>query len=167
MKKHIRYSSGFKEQALVKVYCRGNGQSIQAVANDLNINLTTLKTWMKKSQQAVNKPPQPKSKRPEDWRLEERLTALHQTYSLISEDLNTWCRERGVFVHQLDQWKTDFCNPVGSEEQREGTRTLRTLTAENQRLERELLRKDKALAEAAALLVLQKKFRALLGGEVE
>jgi len=44
---------------------------------------------------------------------------------------------------------------------------LATLKAENHRLERELLRKDKALAEAAALLVLQKKFRALLGGEVE
>jgi len=44
---------------------------------------------------------------------------------------------------------------------------LRTLKAENHRLEHELLRKDKALAEAAALLVLQKKFRALLGGEVE
>jgi len=38
---------------------------------------------------------------------------------------------------------------------------------ENQRLERELNRKEKALAEAAALLVLQKKYRALLGGEVE
>jgi hypothetical protein len=44
---------------------------------------------------------------------------------------------------------------------------LHTLKAEIHSLERELLRKDKALAEAAALLVLQKKFRALLGGEVE
>jgi hypothetical protein len=41
------------------------------------------------------------------------------------------------------------------------------LKEEYKSLERELLRKDKALAEAAALLVLQKKFRALLGGEVE
>ena len=41
-------------------------------------------------------------------------------------------------------------------------RHLRAIKAENQRLERELNRKDKALAEAAALLILQKKVRVLL-----
>lgn len=89
MKKYKRYSAGFKEQALVKVYSRGNNQSIQSVADDLNINLTTLKTWMKQSEQDVNKPAHPKSKRPEDWSPEERLAALQQTYGLLGEDLNT------------------------------------------------------------------------------
>ena len=65
---------------------------------------------MKQSEQDVNKPAQPKSKRPEDWSPEERLTALQKTYNLIGEDLNAWCRERGVFIHQLEQWKTDFCS---------------------------------------------------------
>jgi len=167
MKTYKRYSAGFKEQALVKVYSRGNNQSIQSVANELNINLTTLKTWMKQSEQDLNKPAQPKSKRPEDWSPEERLAALQKSYSLLGEDLNTWCRERGVFIHQLEQWKTDFCRQDDSEDKRGEARVLRALKEENQSLDRELLRKDKALAEAAALLVLQKKFRALLGGEVE
>ena len=63
--------------------------------------------------------------------------------------------------------KRTFCshNEVGLN--REEVSALRALKVENKSLERELLRKDKALAEAAALLVLQKKFRALLGGEVE
>ena len=167
MKKYKRYSAGFKEQALVKVFSRSNNQTIQSVANELNINLTTLKTWMKQSEQDINKPAVPKSKRPEDWSHEERLAALLQSYSLLGEDLNTWCRERGVFIYQLAQWKTDFCSQDNSVDQREGVRALRALKVKNQSLERELLRKDKALAEAAALLVLQKKFRALLGGEVE
>jgi transposase-like protein len=166
MKKYKRYSAGFKEQALVKVYNRGNEQSIQSVANELNIHLTTLKTWMKQKEQDV-KPAPPKSKRPEDWSSEERFTALQKTYNLIGEDLNAWCRERGVFIYQLEQWKTDFCSQGDSVGKREEARILRTLKEEKQSLERELLRKDKALAEAAALLVLQKKFRALLGGEVE
>jgi len=166
MKKYKRYSVGFKEQALVKAYNRGNDQSIQSVANELNIHLTTLKAWMKQKEQDVKPAPQ-KSKRPEDWSPEERLAALQQSYSLLGEDLNTWCRERGVFIHQLEQWKTDFCSLGETGDQREDARILRTLKAENQNLERELLRKNKALAEAAALLVLQKKFRALLGGEVE
>jgi hypothetical protein len=50
-------------------------------------------------------------------------------------------------------------------EKRVEAHALQALKAEIHSLERELLRKDKALAEAAALLVLQKKFRALLGGE--
>ena len=41
MKKYKKYSTGFKEQALVKVYSRSNEQSIQSIANSLNMNLTT------------------------------------------------------------------------------------------------------------------------------
>jgi len=163
MKAYTRYSEDFKEQALTKVYTRGNNQSIQDVANDLNICLQTLKTWMKKTKLNGPRGRQSKSARPQDWQPEDRLTALQKSYGLIGEDLNAWCREQGVFVHQLEQWKADFCFQGGSSD----SRALQTLKADNHRLERELLRKDKALAEAAALLVLQKKFRALLGGEVE
>ena len=166
MKTYKRYSLGFKEQALVKVYSRSNDQTIELVANELNINVTTLKDWMKQSKQASNKTASPTSKRPMDWRPEERLSALQQSYSLLGDDLNTWCRERGVFAHQLEQWKIEFCSHGDIAGAREDAQSLRVLKIENQNLERELLRKDKALAEAAALLVLQKKFRALLGGEV-
>ena len=84
-----------------------------------------------------------------NWRPEERLTALQQSYGLLGEDLNTWCRERGVFAHQLEQWKIDFCSHGDREESREKAESLRVLKIENQSLERELVRKDKALAEAA------------------
>jgi len=163
MKTYTKYSEDFKEQALCKAYNRRNDQSIQDVANDLNICLQTLKTWMRKSK--LDKSPilLLKSKRPNDWRPEERLDALNQAYGLGGEALNAWCREQGVFVHQLEQWKADFCSQGGSSDKRE----VATLKTEAHNLERQILRKDKALAEAAALLVLQKKFRALLGGEVE
>lgn len=167
MKTYTRYSEDFKEQALTKVFNRGKDQSIQAVANDLNICLQTLSTWMKKAQLDNPRDRASKSKRPQDWRPEARLAALQKTYGLSGETLNAWCREQGVFVHQLEQWKADFCHQGGPAEKREEARALHTLKVEIQGLERELLRKDKALAEAAALLVLQKKFRALLGGEVE
>jgi len=167
MKTYKKYSEDFKEQALVKVYNRNNDQTIEMVANELNINVTTLKDWMRQSKKTGNQIASPTSKRPKDWGLEERLTALQQSYSLTGDDLNAWCRERGVFTHQLEQWKSNFCSHVEVGGQREELSALRALKVENKSLERELLRKDKALAEAAALLVLQKKFRALLGGEVE
>ena len=167
MKTYKRYSAGFKEQALVKVYSRSNDQTIELIANELNINVTTLKDWMRQSKKASNNAASPTSTRPMDWSPEERLAALQQSYGLLGEDLNAWCRERGVFAHQLEQWKSNFCSHVEVGGQREELSALRALKVENKSLERELLRKDKALAEAAALLVLQKKFRALLGGEVE
>ena len=72
--------------------------------------------------------------------------------------LHGWCRERGLFAHHLTGWKDAFCSdgkgaaPVARE--------LGALKGEIQQLKRELLRKEKALAEAAALLILQKKFQA-------
>jgi transposase-like protein len=158
------YSDEFKEQALTKVYNRGK-RTIQEIADESNLSLHTLKYWMKSSMPSDT--PQPNlGKRPQDWRPEERLLALHESHGMTGEALNAWCRERGVFAHQLIQWKSDFCT-THMAPGHDDSQTLRSLKAENQRLERELNRKDKALAEAAALLILQKKVRALLAGEVE
>ena len=155
------YSEGFKEQALKKVF-RRDQRSIRAVAKELNVNYHTLKGWMKETvaKGALGMPK--KERRPEDRTLPERLTALQESHGLLGEALNRWCRERGLFAHQLIAWQEAFCTGAGDQRA-----SLRSLQAENQRLSRELARKEKALAEVAALLVLQKKFQALLAGEVE
>jgi transposase-like protein len=160
------YSEVFKEQALAKVFRRGN-RTVQAVAEELNMSVFTLKGWMTKASPNDQKRAPRKEKRPQDWRPEERLMALQESHGLAGEALNAWCREKGLFAHHLAQWKADFCSPTWVAESRVDAQALRTLKEENQRLQRELTRKEKALAEAAALLVLQKKYQALLGGEVE
>jgi transposase-like protein len=164
--KKTTYSEGFKEQALSKVFSRGD-RTVQAVADELNISAHTLKNWMKKPLPEIENKTARKAKRPQDWSPEERLVALQESHGLGGDALNTWCRKHGVFAHQLAEWKADFCKPSKPAERREEASEMRALKAENQRLERELQRKEKALAEAAALLVLQKKYRALLGEEVE
>jgi transposase len=155
------YSEGFREQALKKVFQRDQ-RSIREVAEELQINYHTLKGWMKETVAKDTERRAGRAKRPDDWTLAERLMALQESHGLAGEALQAWCRERGVFAHQLVAWQEAFC--AGAGEQRA---SLRALQADNQRLVRELARKEKALAEAAALLVLQKKFQALLGGEVE
>ena len=154
------YSESFIEQALVKVYARG-GRTIRSVSEDLNVNHFTLKNWMRMKS---GKPSglATKEKRPQDWSAAEQLIALHESHGLSGESLHAWCREKGLFAHHLSSWRAAFCTdgklaPV--------TRELRTLKDENDQLKRELVRKEKALAEAAALLMLQKKFRALWEGE--
>ena len=152
------YSDAFIEQALVKVFSRGD-RTIRSVAEDVNINFYTLKNWMKtKSLNQQNTAPS-KEKRPQEWTSEEQLVALHETHSLSGEALQSWCREHGLFVHHLISWKAAFC--VEGKETPTSKSELRSLKDEIVKLKREAVRKDHALAEAAALLILQKKFRAL------
>jgi transposase-like protein len=107
----------------------------------------------------------PKERRPQDWSAEEKWVALHETHGMSGENLNAWCREKGLFTQHLTGWKTSFCTQAKAG--MPSTVEVRALRDENGQLKRELVRKDKALAEAAALLVLQKKFRALWEDEVK
>jgi len=158
-----KYSEAFIEQALVKIYSRGD-RTVRSVAEDMNVSFHTVKNWMKRKVADKLSVVATKEKRPQDWSAEEQLVALHETHDLSGETLHAWCREKGLFAHHLASWKTAFCAngkaaPV--------TREIRTLKDENEKLKRELVRKEKALAEAAALLILQKKFRALWEDEVK
>lgn len=157
------YTEAFIEQALVKLFSRGN-RTIKSIAEELNVNFYTLKNWMKgKSVNNLNITAT-KEKRPQDWCAEEQLVALHETHGLTGEALQAWCRERGLFAHHLTGWKTAFCAEGKTVS---NAQELRMMKGENEQLKRELTRMEKALAEAAALLVLQKKFRALWEGEVK
>ena len=154
-----RYSEGFIEQALTKVYSRGD-RTVRSVAEELNVSFHTLKNWMERKSDQVGKSGAltTKEKRPKDWSVEAQLVALHETHGLDGEALHAWCRENGLFAHHLTSWKMAFCADAKAAP---CTREMRVLKDENDQLKRELVRKEKALAEAAALLILQKKFRAL------
>ncbi|AKK25005.1 transposase [Pandoraea oxalativorans] len=166
MKAKRTYSVEFKEQALSKALQRGS-RSVAGVADELNVNVLTLRKWMRGATAANRSSGSADTRRPEDWSLEERLMALHESHGLVDEALHGWCRERGLFAHHLAQWRADFCAGGAAVSRRESAQEVRDLKQTNVALQRELKRKEKALAEAAALLVLQKKYRALLGDEAE
>jgi hypothetical protein len=77
---------------------------------------------------------------------------------------HAWCREKGLYAHQLQTWRDAFC-ATGERSAKQDLSSLRELQGKHDQLERQLRRKDKALAEAAALLILQKKFQALWADE--
>ena len=158
----LRYSEAFIEQALFKVYSRGE-RTVKSVAIDLNVNYHTVKNWMNRKEVGSGVSPV-KEKRPQDWTPEQQLIALHQTHGLSGEALQTWCRENGLFAHHLASWKTAFCAGAKAVD---GSQEIRVLKDEVKQFKREIARKDHALAEAAALLILQKKFRALWEDEVK
>lgn len=159
MRGRMDYTEAFRQQALEKVYSRGS-RTVKAVAEELNINPWTLKNWMKLPQKSSLTSEAVSAKRPNDWSRAERLKLLLDSRGLDDEALNAFCRERGLFRHHLEQWQVSFESGtavMSSSERAE----LRELKETNKALVRELRRKEKALAEAAALLVLQKKYQAL------
>ena len=163
----IFHSIEFQEQALIKVRERGT-RSVQDVANDLNMNVGTLRKWTSKSNRKVVSG-EPGARLPDDlpaqsWVTAQRFQALLETHAMPAIQLHAWCREKGLFEHQLKAWREAFCS-VPASDTRESKLALRELQVKHEVLQRDLRRKEKALAEAAALLVLQKKFQALLGDE--
>lgn len=86
-----------------------------------------------------------------------------ETAMLNETEIGEYCRKRGLYPEQLRAWRTS-CEQANADKtviQRPGDR--RADKRRIQALERELQRKEKALAEAAALLVLRKKAQAIWG----
>ena len=158
-----QHSEEFREQALNKVRQRGT-RSVSDIAEELNMSAGTLRKWWARSNRsAVQAAPTaelPSALAAESWSAAQRLLALQETHGLSGAALNAWCRERGLFEHQLIAWRDAFC-AIAAPETRDAKLALRELQTRHDGLQRELRRKEKALAEAAALLVLQKKFQAL------
>ena len=165
-----QHSPEFIEQALGKARARGS-RTLESVATELNMSLGTLKGWLKRSRPVGAALPHaatlPGDTPAAQWTPAQRLLALNESHALVGPALHAWCREKGLFEHQLIQWRDAFCasaqpTAVSAAEQRQANTALRELQGRHDQLEREMRRKDRALAEAAALLVLQKKFQALV-----
>ena len=166
----IKRTPEFKEQALSKARQRGS-RTLGEVAAELNMPVQTLKGWLQMSRKGSAKGVRPSSLghnlAARQWSAAERLLALHESHGLSGEALHAWCREKGLFEHQLNAWRDAFCGvePELSQDRRESKAEFKALQGKHEVLQRELRRKERALAEAAALLVLQKKFQALWGDE--
>ena len=167
----MRRTPEFKEQALSKARQRGS-RTLDEVAAELSMSVGTLKGWLKTLRKegvsSVMPSSLPQSLPARQWSAADRLLALHESHGLSGPALHAWCREKGLFEHQLHAWREAFCSSAEAEtaqERRESKAELKALQGKHEVLQRELRRKERALAEAAALLVLQKKFQALLGDE--
>lgn len=166
----VKFTEAFKIQAVQKALNRPDNSNIKDVADSLGVGLSTLTRW---SRQAKNHEFEMASgaevkmmsneKRPQDWTLKERFEIIIQCAGLDEQVINELCRESGIYPHHIQQWKTDFVNGKKLSSVTPTSGEVKELKIENKALKKELNRKDKALAETAALLVLQKKVNAIWG----
>ena len=106
-------------------------------------------------------------RRPEDFSPAEKLRLVMEASGLSEEDLGEFLRRNGIHAPQLREWRQKVEeSALGALAKPNNPRPRKSPEAKRVReLERELRRKDKALAEVTALLVLKKKLDALLGAE--
>jgi transposase-like protein len=157
----MRYSPELKEAVIQKVLSTGRPQI--EIANEAGISRSALQHWLREYRKnGVMNVPQ-KEKRPQDWSAEERFRALIETAQMSDEQLGAWCRKHGLHTHHLKQWKDDAI--AGCVATRRGKSNVkeRRLEKKVRSLKKELSRKEKALAETAALLVLKKKADSIWG----
>ena len=156
------YSSEIKETMVTKL-CSPGGPSVYQLAKETGISSGSLYKWVG----AFGKGSRVKNRRPEDWSPEERLQAVFEAQGLDEQSLGEFLRKNGLHSNHLKEWQNEIVTLVsGSRKTRGRPRKDPELTAaqeENKALKRDLRRKEKALAEQTALVILQKKVRALWG----
>jgi transposase-like protein len=92
----------------------------------------------------------------------EKFAIVVETAHLNAEELSAYCRRQGIYPQQLEAWRS-ACIQANAPICGQAERAQRRLDQQHiKQLEQEVGRKDKALAEAAALLMRQKKVRQLL-----
>ncbi len=155
------YSSE-KAEAIVQMVLTSN-KTRREIAEETGVGLSSIQRWLRLHRESgVTNVPK-KEKRPRDWTAEERFAALMETCQMADEEKAAWCRKNGLHTHHLEQWKKDAVtgtSPKPKDKKRDEERLLRQ---EIKQLKKELTRKEKALAETAALLVLKKKAQSIWG----
>ena len=162
-----RYSEERKAAVLKKLLPPLN-RSVASVAREEGITEVTLYHWRKQARNRGEVVPGKKTL-PDGWPAEARLAVVVETATLSAVELATYCREKGLYVEQVDAWRQACLDGQASSSQRraEEREQARADKKRIRELERELRRKDKALAETAALLVLRKNMNALWGSDDE
>lgn len=136
---------------------------VPELAREVGISDQTLYNWLKKlrgqGKQVSEKPSADK------WSSQEKFAVVLETAALNEVELAEFCRQRGLLVEQIAAWK-QACLTANAKPEEQAKELRSQLAQEKKRskkLERELQRKEKALAETAALLVLRKKINAIWG----
>jgi transposase len=135
--------------------------AVELVAGEVGVGVGTLERWREAAQS--------RPARGRAWTARARLEAVMATAALAEADKSAWCREHGVYPAELNKWRSSATAALAEpEEARASPQATRADRQRIKQLERELLRKDRALAETAALLVLSKKVAAIFNkGEDE
>ena len=163
----MRYTDGFKARMVQRM---SGSESISAtvLSKEVGVAQATLSRWLVQARTlpvmggSSNKR-NGGAKSPRQWAAEEKLRVVLEASRLSDEELGAFLRTEGLHQSQLEEWRAAVIEALGTQKTRKSKKSPEAKRI--RQLEKELSRKDRALAETAALLVLQKKAQEIWGGE--
>ncbi len=156
-----RYSQERKKSVLKKLLPPHN-RAVPEVAKEEGISDQSLYNWLRQARNKGLVVPG-KKEQSESWSAEAKLATVIETAMMTELELGEYCRSKGLFPEQIANWKAACLQGAASVAEQYKEKQLDSKKDKNRikELEKELRRKEKALAETAALLVLRKKLNAL------
>ena len=158
----MHHSPELKE-AVLRRLLPPNNESITKVSREEGIPQGTLTRW--KNEAKAQGIAAPTGENAETWSTQDKFLIVVETASMNESDLAEYARKKGLYVEQIKSWRDACVNANGgiAREAANLHHELKESQKARKKLEKEIQRKDKALAEAAALLVLSKKANAIWG----
>lgn len=158
-----QYSTAFKANVIRRLTGPA-AISANALAEELGMSQPTLSRWLREARTVgamASKKTEKKS--PRTWTPAEKLRVVAAADGLGDEDLGEFLRREGIHEQQLVEWREAATAALSGSKPKKAQPSPEAQRIK--KLEAELHRKEKALAEAAALLVLKKKVQAIWGDE--
>ena len=159
----MAYSEERKASVIAKMLPPHN-IPLQQLSQEERISKGTLSRW-RAAARAQGKLMPDGGADPEGWTARDKFAAVIETAAMNEADLSEYCRQRGLYPERLRVWRA-ACERANDWERAAAREVARETKDDRKRirdLERELARKEKALAETAALMVLRKKADAIWG----
>ena len=155
-----------RRAAVLKRMLPPNNLPVRRLSQEEGISEATLHKWRAQARSKGQLLPDANAG-PEGWTSRDKFAAVLETAAMNEADLAEYCRKRGLFAEQIMTWRV-ACEQANDWDLPSTARMSQATKEEKKRikeLERDLARKDRALAETAALLVLRKKASAIWGGD--
>lgn len=149
----MRYSNSIKESVLRRIL-PPNNEKVKLVSTELGIPSSTISTWLYKARRN-NSIPINKSVH-KRYTLKDKYQIIMKISSLNDKETGIYLRELGLHTQHLNVWNQELKDYMGNKKPTEDESTS-DLKKKIKTLEKELLRKDKALAEMATMIALKKK----------
>jgi len=164
----IPYTAAFRNRMVAKLV-GPNAMTATDLGHETGLAQATLSRWLKEASKLRRKMPRDDEqkvvkKQPQEWTPEEKLQLVLEAAALPEGELGVFLRTKGIHEAILTEWRAQALAGLRGTEVASRTQKDRE-TREMRELKRELRRKDKALAETAALIVLKKKVQEIWGAE--
>lgn len=152
----MSYPNDVKE-SIMRILYSPDAPPLRSLARDFGVPKSTIQVWMKKagmmSSRQINSADKDKY-----WSPQIKLNAVIKSTTLSEQDYGEFLRQHGLYASLVTQWKEKILESlVNVNSHRKEISTEVEKTAKYRNLEKELQRKEKALAEITSLLVLKKK----------